>query len=234
MYQNVAGADVTQTSGPRHERFLRRWMSTWVILGAVIVAVTAGFLVLISNSLVGINHNLAVADRAVTGVAGHTETLPGQITDVNVALGEIDAALVDLPGDSRAIRTNLADIVASLRTIDSSLQASAPKLAATADDLVAADEALGPLAARLRDTSALLDAILASTGHIDASLVEIRGTGGTGLAGVDRRIDAVNDILRSTAGDLGNILDALADVNGHLGSICRNPAVNTLHGVQQC
>lgn len=230
----VEPAAVAAAPGPERERILRRWMSTWVVLGLGIVAVTAVFLVLISNSLVGINANLTAADRAVTSVAGNTRTLPDQVAAVNAALAKIDAALADIPGDSREISGYLTDIIASLRSIDGSLQDSAPKLANTSGNLIATTGLIDPAASRLRDTSALLEKILASMGTIDGSLVALNGTASTGLRAVDGHVDAINEILRGTAGDLGNILGVLGGVNGHLANICRNPAVNALHGVQTC
>jgi hypothetical protein len=100
---------------------LRRWISTWVFLGSVIVAVTAVSLILISNSLVGINANLGTPDGALTDMAGNTTTLPGQIRELNEALMEIDAAMADVLIDTTEISDYFTDIIASLRAIDDNI-----------------------------------------------------------------------------------------------------------------
>jgi archaellum component FlaC len=213
---------------------LRRWITTWVAVGAVVVLVTAVFLVLIGNSLVSINSNLATADRAVTDVAGHTKTLPDQIDDVNAALTKIDGALVDLPGDTEQITANLEEIRLGLRAIDVSLVDSAPRLDHVSDNLTETSDLVEPIASRLSDTSALLRQILGSTGRIHSSLVEVNGMKDSGLEGVEALVRSINDHLMRTSGDLGNILEGLTDINGHLDGICRSTAVNLLHGAQSC
>ena len=133
--RNIPGSDHNTTAEPSaqppgplpgQELLLRRWMFMWVILGGTIVAITAVFLLLIGNSLAGINANLTSTDGAVTDMAGNTTTLPGQIREVNEALTEIDHAMLDVPGHSIQIRDHLADVMTSLRAIDTSLQPRHP------------------------------------------------------------------------------------------------------------
>ena len=103
-----------------------------------------------------------------------------------------------------------------------------------AENLVETSDLVGPIASRLAATSALLRQILDSTGRIHTSLVEVNGAKDSGLAGIDALVQNINDHLKATSGDLGNILDGLTEINGHLDGICRSTAVNLLHGVQRC
>jgi hypothetical protein len=209
-------------------------MATWVVIGGVIVAVTAVFLTLISNSLVHINDDLTSADHSVTDVSGHTRTLPDQIQNLNASLDRIETALHALPDDSGKIVGHLDSIVSSLGQIQTDLAAADPELHRTAANLVVSDGALGPIGADVHDTADLLAQVLTDTGAIRSELTRISGSGATGLAGVHRNLVSIEEVLRGVRGDLGDILAGDRHINHDLGRVCRSVAVNLLHGPQPC
>jgi ABC-type transporter Mla subunit MlaD len=213
---------------------VRRWTATWVLIGGVIVAVTAVFLTLISNSLVHINDDLTTADHSVTDVSGHTRTLPDQIQNLNASLDRIETALHALPADSGQIVGHLDSVTASLERIRSDLAAADPELQRTAANLVVSDTALQPIGSAVHDTADLLAQVLTETGAMRSTMSGIIGTGTTGLAGVHRNLASIEAVLHAVRGDLGNILRADTRVNGDLGRVCRSVAVNLLHGPQPC
>jgi uncharacterized phage infection (PIP) family protein YhgE len=216
------------------EQLTRRWVTAWVTIGLVIVAVTAVFLVLISNALVRIDGDLATTDRAVTDVNGHTRTLPDQIARVNTSLAAIDTALHALPTDTVAISNNLDRITTALRQIRADLGSTAPTLAGTADNLVISANQMAPISAGLRDTSGLLDRLIAATAGMDRTMVSIVGSRDTGLGGLHRNLTLVSQILHELSGDLGDITGLSGGINTHLEHICRSAAVSVLHGPQPC
>lgn len=221
--------------GVRHpDPVLRRWLSAWVGIGVVIVAVTAVFLVLIGNSLSRVNSDLAATDAAVTDVSGSTRTLPDQIERVNRSLAVIEAALRVLPEDSEQIATNLSEILQALEVVRGDLATTAPKLAGTAGNLAPSADLVASIGADLADTSTLLTRILNGTGSIHESLMAIGGKGSRGLAGVHANLSAVNDVLRAIRGELGDITATGGRVNGQLERICRSPAIALRNGPQPC
>jgi hypothetical protein len=213
---------------------LRRWAATWVVVGGVIVAVTAVFLTLISNSLVHINADLATADQSVTDVSGHARTLPDQIQNLNASLERIETALRALPEDSGKIVGHLDSVVASLEQIRTDLAGADPELRRTAANLVVSDSTLGPIGKGVHDSADLLAQVLTDTGSIRSALAGISGSGATGLAGVHRNLVAIESVLRAVHDDLGDILHIDRGVNGNLDRVCRSVAVNLLHGPQPC
>lgn len=221
-------------SSPMTESALRRWLSTWVVVGVAIVGVTAVFLVLISNSLVRINSDLTSADRAVTDVSGNARTLPDQIRTVNASLAQIDKALHSLPQDTGTIATKLDGIVEALKLVKADLAGADPSLVATAGNLVTSAHLVPTISAQIKDTSALLAAVLGETGPIHGALAGINGSGSSGLAGLHRNLEAIKNILAAVEDDLGNILVTNRGINNHLAHICRSPAISLLHGPQQC
>jgi hypothetical protein len=228
------GGPESMTPEPMTDGALRRWMSTWVVIGTAIVAVTAVFLVLISNSLVRINADLTKADSAVTDVSGNARTLPDQIRTVNASLAQIDEALHTLPRDTGAIATKLDGIVDGLKLVKADLAGADPSLVTTAGNLVTSAHFVPTISANIKDAAALLETALGLTGPIHTTLTTITGSGGRGLAGIHRNLEAIKDILAALEGDLGNILATNRGINNHLAHICRSPAISLLHGPQQC
>ncbi len=217
----------------------RRWAGIWVAIGAGIVSVTAVYLVLIGNSLVRINADLAVSDRAVTDVSGNAKTLPGQITTVNDSLGRIDTALRALPTDTTQIASNLDAITDAMKSIRGDLGSSAPTLQTVAGNLVTSAQLIDPISADLSGISNLLAAVLTSTGPIHDSLVAINGhptgpEGPTGLVGVHGNMEKLDRVLDSMRKDLGDVVSTNRNINNDLTRICHSTAINVLHGPQPC
>ena len=216
------------------DQALRRWLTAWVGIGAVVVLVTALFLVLIGNSLSRIDDDLTSANTAVGNVSGSTMTLPAQVERVNRSLAVIEAALRVLPKDTETIAANLTAMIEAMELIKADLATTAPNLAGTADNLEPSAALIGPIGANLKETAALLDRILGNTGNIHDSLAAIDGKVKSGLAGVRANLTAVNAVLSAVRGDLGDILATNGRINGHLEKICRSPAVGLRGGPQSC
>jgi DNA-binding FrmR family transcriptional regulator len=213
--------------------YLRRWLRTWVVLGAVVVFTVAAFLAVIGDRLAAVNDDLAVTDRAVSTVSGGPKTLPEQIAAVNASLDRVNAALNSLPNRSKDIAASLATMKTDLSAIDTALRSADPRLVTGADNLQTADNTLGPLKVNLARTSSLLAAVLGSTGGIADDLAALDSKS-TGVRAFRARIRAINEVLAASRSDLGDILTQLNTVNGHLTNICHAPVVNLAHGIQSC
>lgn len=191
-------------------QFLKKWITVWVALLAIVTLVVVVFLVTITNSLASINGSLAVADEAVTGAGGDTRTLPSEVDTVNASLAGIDPNLKPIPGQADAVIASLTSINSKLTTTDNSL----------------------------KDTSGVLSVVLNQTGDVRGVLIDAddpadklgvqnihqrvafaNGTGNTGSFGSNP------SNLSAAKGDTGTILAQLQEVNKHLRGICRNPAV---------
>jgi ABC-type transporter Mla subunit MlaD len=205
MRSRSAGARESDAS-----QFLKKWITVWVALLAIVTLVVVVFLVTITNSLASINGSLAVADDAVTGAGGDVKTLPSEVDTVNASLAGIDPNLKPIPGQADAIIAALTSINSKLTTTDGSL----------------------------KDTTSVLSTVLNQTGDIRGVLVDAddapdklgvqnihqrvafaNGTGNTGSFGTNP------SNLQTAKGDTGVILGQLQEINKHLRGICRNPAV---------
>ena len=190
--------------------YLKKWITVWVALLAIVTLVVVVFLVTITNSLASINGSLAVADDAVTGAGGDVKTLPSEVETVNNSLAGIDPNLKPIPGQADAIIAALTSINSKLTTTDNSL----------------------------KDSNGTLKTVLGQTGDIRGVLVDAddpadrlgvqnihqrvafaNGTGNTGSFGANPSSLAAADA------DTTNILGRLQQVNKSLRGICNNPAV---------
>ena len=216
-------------------RYVARWLNTWVAFGAAVILAVITYLVFISSALVTINGNLAATSSAVTGVAGSTKTLPGQLAAVNSNLAQINAALSGIPQQATAIDNNLGAINSSLGVTNTALTNIAPNLKAAASNLDATVSSVGATTSALSDTSSLLRSVLGSTATISTGLSDIAGGSHTeGVRGISSSVSSTNSALAGTQSSLGNILNTLDTVNGHLTNVCKSVPVNLLHGHQPC
>ena len=218
-----------------HMRYLGRWLNTWVAFGAVVILVVITYLALISSALVKINGNLAATSSAVTGVAGRTKTLPGQLAAVNSNLAQINDALSGVPRQATVIESNLGAIESSLGVTNTALSNIAPNLKSAASNLDVTASVLGNTTSALSNTSSLLHSVLGSTDSISKSLSSIEGGSRTeGVRGINSSVSSTNGSLAGTHSSLGNILSTLDAVNGHLTNVCKSVPINLLHGHQPC
>lgn len=226
-------------------QFIARWLRVWVALLAVVVLVVVVYLIVITNRLASINGNLAVANNAVSGAGGNVRTLPQQVTRVNRSLDSIDTSLKAIPGQADQIIASLSSIDGKLRNTDGSLKDTEGSLQNTDGSL--------------KDTSSILRTVLSQANTIRDVLVDADNPPDRlGVQNIHHRVAFINGTnspsagslavaggttgpmganpngLAQAEGDAGNILGGLVDVNKHLTSICKGPAVNVLHGVQPC
>ena len=191
-------------------QFLKKWITVWVALLAIVTLVVVVFLVTITNSLASINGSLAVADNAVTGAGGDVKTLPSEVDTVNASLGGIDPNLKPIPGQADSIIASLTSINSKLTNVDSSL----------------------------KDTTGVLSTVLGQTGDIRGVLVDADDPpDGFGVQNIHQRVAHANGVgntgrfgpnpsnLTAAKGDTATILGQLQEVTKHLKGICRNPAV---------
>lgn len=217
------------------QHYVRRWVNTWVALGAGVVLVICAYLLVISNALAAVNSNLGVAQQAVADSAGNAKTLPGQLAAVNGNLRKIDSALAPLPEQAGRIQSSLRAIRSNADTTSTSLARTAPRLRSVADHLGVISSTLQPAASGLADTSTLLRQLLSSTGGIKADLIAVNGVSSSkGMRGLSSKVPAVANALAGTESDLGNVLSRLGSVNGHLKRVCTSAPINLLHGTQKC
>jgi len=191
-------------------QFLKKWITVWVALLAIVTLVVVVFLVTITNSLASINGSLAVADDAVSGAGGDVVTLPAAVDTVNASLGGIDPNLKPIPGQADAIIGSLRSINDKLTNVDRSLV----------------------------DTSAVLSTVLGQTGTILGVLVDADDPpDGFGVQNIHQRVALLNgngdtgrfgtnpNNLVNSRNDTQTITSLLVNVNTELKGICRNPAV---------
>ena len=191
-------------------QYLKKWITVWVALLAIVTLVVVVFLVTITNSLASINGSLAVADNAVTGAGGDVKTLPSEVDTVNNSLAQIDPNLKPIPGQADAIIAALTSINSKLTTTDNSLK-----------------DTTGVLQTVNRQTTdvrgVLVDADDPPDGfgvqNIHQRVAFANGTGNTGRFGTNP------SNLQAAKGDTGHILAQLQVVNRNLRGICSNPAV---------
>jgi len=223
-----AGRQALGGSADDQSRFIARWLKVWVALIAIVIVVVVFYLIFITNSLASINGNLAVANRAVTGAGGHTKTLPDQVQSVNGSLGGIDPALKPIPAQADAIIGALTSIDGKLKTVDGSLKDTSGSLVNTESSLTG--------------TSGVLQTVLGQVNGIRGTLVSADQANGPcgatscgadqlGVQNIHQRVAIINNVLNPAEGDANNILKGLVSVNGHLKSICANPAVT---GAKAC
>lgn len=213
------------------------WLRTWILLGVVVALVVIAYLILISNSLAGINAHLGSASKNVTNVYGDAKTLPGQIATVNQNLTAIDKSLKSIPTDAEKIRANLTSVKSHGLAINKSLTSTNSELAAVATDLSTSVPLLNNTASKLADTSGLLSSILKSTSAISSNLKQVKGTGQASVFTINSTVKAINAGLQPTEADLGDILGGLTSINGHLTAVCTSTAVEALallHGGNSC
>ena len=174
-------------------QFLKKWITVWVALLAIVTLVVVVFLVTITNSLASINGSLAVADEAVSGAGGDVVTLPSAVDTVNASLGGIDPNLKPIPGQADAIIGSLRSINDKLTNVDRSLV----------------------------DTSSVLSTVLGQTGTISGILVDADDPpDGFGVQNIHQRVAIANGILTPAEADARAILAGLGQVNANLLSIC--------------
>jgi ABC-type transporter Mla subunit MlaD len=210
------------------ERGVDLWLKTWIALAAIVAATVVGYLILISNSLVGINTHLTAAGASVADVNGNTKTLPGQVQAVNRNLTAIDEALKSIPSQAGEIQTNLESVRGHGVAINRSLTNASGNLANTARDLHTSAPMLDEITSDLDDTSDLLTSILKSTDKIETNLVGVAGDGPAGALRINSTVVAINDGLRPTEAGLSDVLGGLGSINGHLLSACQSPVLQLL------
>ena len=207
MATAMRGASARDTDS---SQFLKKWITVWVALLAIVTLVVVVFLVTITNSLASINGSLAVADDAVSGAGGDVVTLPSAVDTVNASLGGIDPNLKPIPGQADAIIGSLRSINDKLTNVDRSLV----------------------------DTSAVLSTVLGQTGTIEGILIDADDPpDGFGVQNIHQRVALLNgngntgrfgtnpNNLAASRADTQTITTLLQGVNAELQGICRNPAV---------
>lgn len=217
------------------EHYVRRWVNTWVALGAIVVLVVIGYLVFISSSLGKINNDLGIAQDAVVNSEGNMKTLPSQLSAVNSNLKQINTSLAHVPEYATQIRSNLKAVEATSGSTSTSLADASPQLDTVSDDLTKASSTLGPVASRLTTTSTLLTQILSGTSSIDTDLKAINGSSSqAGIRGLANGVESISSSLGGAEADLRNVLGRVQSINGHLYRVCKSAPINLLHGPQPC
>ncbi len=191
-------------------QFLKKWITVWVALLAIVTLVVVVFLVTITNSLASINGSLAGADTAGTGAGGDVKTLPSEVETVNNSLAGIDPNLKPIPGQADAIIASLTSINSKLTTTDNSL----------------------------KDSNGTLKTVLGQTTDVRGVLIDADDPGDRlGVQNIHQRVAFANGSgntggfgsnpanLAAARGDTSNILGRLQVVNRNLRGICSNPAV---------
>jgi hypothetical protein len=217
------------------EHYVRRWVNTWVALGAIVVLVVIGYLVFISSSLAKINNDLGIAQDAVVDSEGNMKTLPNQLAVVNSNLKQINTSLAQVPEYATQIRSNLKAVEATSGSTSSSLADASPQLDTVASNLSKASSTLRPVASGLTTTSTLLAQILSGTSKIDSDLAAINGASSrVGIRGLANGVQSISGSLGGAESDLGNVLARVQSINGHLYRVCKSAPINLLHGRQPC
>lgn len=216
-----------QGAAPK-QTYFDRWLKTWVILLALVIAVVVVYLVVITNSLASINKNLGVASSSVTGAGGNVLTLPDQIQRANENLTGIDTALKPIDGEADSIIAALTSIKGSLDSVDGSLKDTDGSLKNTDGSLQNTGGSLVDTTASLNNTSDALSSVLRLASGIRLQLVDADDPPDKlGVQNIHRRVAVANDALAPARMDTSNILKNLIPVNSNLQSICNSTALST-------
>ena len=230
-FDRNAPATSEPRGGPKTTYF-DRWLKTWVILLALVIAVVVVYLVVITNSLASINKNLGVASSSVTGAGGNVLTLPDQIQRANENLTGIDTALKPIDAEADLIIQALSSIRGGLDSIDGSLKNTSGSLVNTDASLVNTGGSLVDTTGSLNNTSDTLGSILRLASGIRLQLVEADDPPDRlGVQNIHRRVAVANDVLAPARVDTSNILRNLVSVNDSLQKICQSRALQTTGGL---
>lgn len=218
----------SQQGAPAKQTYFDRWLKTWVILLALVIAVVVVYLVVITNSLASINKNLGVASASVTGAGGNVLTLPDQIQKANENLTGIDTALKPIDGEADLIISALTSIKGSLDSVDGSLKDTDGSLKNTDGSLQNTGGSLVDTTGSLNNTSDALSSVLRLASGIRLQLVDADDPPDKlGVQNIHRRVAVANDVLAPARADTSNILKNLIPVNSNLQSICNSTALST-------
>jgi len=210
-------ATATRSGTDSDAAFVSKWIPIWAGLLTIVTLVVVVFLITISNSLAAINGDLAVADEAVTGAGGDVPTLPSEVQTVTGHLENIDTDVKPIAGMADQIIGSLRSIDGKLTSVDASLKDTGPTLKNGV--LPTANSILGVLRAADDPPDRL------GVQNIHQRLAFANGVGNTGPFGQNpANANAIVDQARRAEADL-------REINKHLTSICRSPAVQ---GAKAC
>jgi methyl-accepting chemotaxis protein len=190
---------------PEVDRGLQRWLLVWVVVGIVILAVTAFFLISILGSLRAVDAGLERAGRATVGAEKNVKPLPIDLKKVEQTLGKLETALEPAPGEAQDMSESLTAIESSLVSVESSLDSTSSTLSSTAGLL---DETAGALTS----ASATLGTISGTLSSTTNPLGQLADT----LQSTESPLIAIDDDLDQTEGEIQKVGQFVKNIEGQI------------------
>lgn len=150
------------------------------------------------------------ADQIVQATAG----IDGSAKSINSAVAEIGTSVQGIDGKAKSINSTVLDINRSVKEING----TAKTINGTVNGI---DANVGSIGGTVKGIAANLDAVLDTARGIRGDHAVTEGFG-TGIAGINRRADAIIALVRLIKGDSGNILVAAKNIQASAKSIDNN------------
>ena len=127
-----------------------------------------------------------------------TASIDGSAKSIDTAVGEIGRSVQGIDGNAKSINATVLDINKTVKDING----TAKTISGTVNSI---DGNVGSIGGTVRSIAASLDAVLNTAREIRGDHAVTEGFG-TGIAGINRRADAVIALVQLIKGDTGNIL----------------------------
>jgi methyl-accepting chemotaxis protein len=150
------------------------------------------------------------ADQVVQATA----SIDGSAKSINTAVADIGRSVQGIDGNAKSINSTVLDINKTVKDING----TAKTISGTVNGI---DGNVGSIGGTVKSIAASLDAVLATAQGIRGDHAVSEGFG-TGIAGINRRADAIIALVRLIKGDSGNILTAAKNIQASAKSIENN------------
>lgn len=141
-----------------------------------------------------------------------TASIDGSAKSINSTVGQIGDTVKGIDGNARSINANVLDINKTVKDING----TAKTIGATVNSI---SGNVGSIGASVNGISAALAAVLDTARSIRGDHAAPASGFGEGIAGINRRADAVINLVTLIKGDTGNILTAAKSIETSAQSI---------------
>jgi uncharacterized protein YoxC len=143
-----------------------------------------------------------------------TASIDGSAKSINSTVGEIGQAVQGIDGKAKSINGTVLDINRTVKDING----TAKTISGTVNSI---DGRVGSIGGAVRGIAASLDSVLVTAREIRGDHAVTEGFG-TGIAGINRRADAIIALVQLIKGDSGNILISAKKIEASAKSIENN------------
>jgi len=209
------------------------------------------------SQIKGINGSLVAIDSALQPIPGQGNQIISNLTSIEGKLTNIDGSLKSTSPMLTQVAGTLTGTSSTLGNTSSSLVNTSGLLGSTSSQLGTITSNLNGISSSLVDTSGVLKNVLGTANQINGTLIAANAPFGNcnapetnstfqppansgipgsfgcqfnqlGVQNIHQRVAIANNVLSPAQGDLVNIVGGLVSVNGHLTSVCKSGAIQTL------